>query len=134
MGLDPAVGGEVHGDAGGEEQQRDGKRACDPGELDASAEHEVVEDAEDEDEDGGLGEEGGAAAAGDDHQVEQGVGGRGVASRRGADEAQAGWILVGLGILGLEFTRGGVCCIFVKHNDAFVVLPTRMTEREGEVQ
>ena len=31
MGLDPAMGGEVHRDAGGEQHERDGKRAGDPG-------------------------------------------------------------------------------------------------------
>ena len=76
MGLHPAVGGEVHDDAGGEEAEGDGERANDPGELDAALEHEVVEDAEDEDEDGGLGEEGRAAAGGDEDELDEVLGGR----------------------------------------------------------
>ena len=71
MSLDPAVGTEVGGDAGGEEAERDGECADDPGELDASLEDEEVEDAEDEDEDGGLGEEAGAAASGDDDEFDE---------------------------------------------------------------
>lgn len=75
-GVQPALGSEVHSDAGSEEAEGDGERADDPGELDASLEHEVVEDAEDEDEDGGLSEEGRAAPAGDESQVKPAAGGR----------------------------------------------------------
>ena len=83
MRLDPAVGAEVHGDAGGEQAEGDGEGADDPGELDAALEHEVVEDAEDEDEDGGLGEEGRAAARGDDGEFDEG-------RRLGLDGASGG--------------------------------------------
>jgi len=76
MGFDPVVGGEVGGDAGGEEGERGADGQEDPGELDAALEHEVVEEAEDQDEHGGFGEEGGAATAGDDHEIEaRGAGG-----------------------------------------------------------
>ena len=80
MGFDPVVGGEVGGDAGGEEGEACADGEEDPGELDAALEHEVVEEAEDQDEHGCFGEEGGAAAAGDDQEIET----------RGADWA-FGW-------------------------------------------
>jgi len=70
MGFDPVVGGEVRGDAGGEEGERGADGEEDPSEFDAALEHEVVEEAEDQDEHGCFGEEGGAAASGDDHEVE----------------------------------------------------------------
>ncbi len=70
MGFDPVVGGEVRSDAGGEEGERGADGEENPGELDAALEHEVVEEAEDQDEHGCLGEEGRAAAAGDDQEVE----------------------------------------------------------------
>ena len=76
MRLDPVMGGEVRGDAGGEEGEAGADGKEDPGELDAAFEHEVVEEPEDQDEHGCFGEEGGAAAAGDDQEVEtrRGVG------------------------------------------------------------
>jgi hypothetical protein len=86
MGPDPALGGEVHGDAGGEEAEGDGEGAEDPGELDAALEHEVVEDAEDQDQDGGFGEEGRQAAAGDADQLECAVLAGGAGGRLGEDE------------------------------------------------
>jgi len=67
----PALGGEVRSDAGGEEAYGDEESADDPGELDAALEHEVVKDAEDEDEHGGFREEGGAAAGDDDGEVDE---------------------------------------------------------------
>jgi len=78
MGFDPVVGGEVGGDAGGEEGERGADGQEDPGELDAALEHEVVEEAEDQDEHGGFGEEGGAATAGDDQEIEARGAGRAI--------------------------------------------------------
>ena len=69
MRFGPAVSGEVCGDAGGEEGEAGADGKEDPGELDAALEHEVVEEAEDQDEDGGFGEEGRATTAGDDQEV-----------------------------------------------------------------
>ncbi len=74
MGFDPVVGGEVRGDAGGEEGEAGADGEEDPDELNAALEHEVVEEAEDQDEHGCLGEEGGAAARSDDQEVEMGRG------------------------------------------------------------
>lgn len=74
MSVLPAMGGEVRGDAGGEEADGDRESADDPGELDASFEHEVIEDTEDENEHGSLCKEGRAAAAGDEDQVDPAVG------------------------------------------------------------
>ncbi len=94
MRLDPAMGGEVHEDAGGEQADADAERADDPGELDAALEQAVVEDAEDEDEHGCLGKEGRAAARGDHQQVKQvrAEALSGLASRLGAgQEVEAGW-------------------------------------------
>ena len=76
MGFDPVVGGEVGGDAGGEQGKRGADGEEDPGEFDAALEHEVVEEAEDQDEHGGFCEEGRAAAAGDDGKLEQARGRR----------------------------------------------------------
>jgi len=72
MRFHPAVGGEVHNNAGGQEAERDGQCADDPGKLDAALEHEVVEDAEDQDQHGGFREEGGAAAGGYDGELKEG--------------------------------------------------------------
>jgi hypothetical protein len=69
-GFGPALGGKIRGDAGGEEPGGDSERADDPRQLDAALEHEVVQDAEDEDKDGGLRKEAGAAARGDEQQRE----------------------------------------------------------------
>ena len=77
VGFDPMVGDEIGGDAGGEEGERGADGKEDPGELDAALEHEVVEEAEDQDEHGCLGEEGGAAASGDDQEVGDARGGVG---------------------------------------------------------
>jgi hypothetical protein len=74
MSVLPAMSGEVCGDAGGEEADGDREGADDPGELDPSFEHEVIEDAEDEDEDGCLCKEGRATTAGDEDQFKPAVG------------------------------------------------------------
>lgn len=79
MRFGPAVSGEVRGDAGGEEGEAGADGKEDPGELDAALEHEVVEEAEDQDEHGGFCEEGRAAAAGDDDEVRATRGGVGCA-------------------------------------------------------
>jgi len=71
MSFDPAMGGEVHGDAGGEEADADAKGADDPAQFDAALEHEVVEDAEDQDKHGGFREESRAAAGGNDREIEE---------------------------------------------------------------
>lgn len=71
MGLDPAVRAEVHGDAGGEQEERDSQGTGDPGEFDSALEDEEVENAEDEDQHGRFGEEGRASPGGDDGQVKQ---------------------------------------------------------------
>ena len=89
MGLDPAMGGEVHGDAGGQQAERDGQRAGDPSEVDAALEDEEVEDAKDQDQHRRFGEERGAAPRGDDGQVEQRVGLGWRIGAAGGDEAQA---------------------------------------------
>ncbi len=68
----PAVGTKVQGDAGGQERDAEGESSGDPGELDAALEHEVVKQAEDQDQDGRLGEERGAAPAGDQDKIEDG--------------------------------------------------------------
>ena len=72
MRFHPAMGSEVHDDAGGQEAERDGESADDPGELDAAFEHEIVEDSEDQDQHSGLCEEGGAAAGRDDGELKEG--------------------------------------------------------------
>ena len=92
MGFDPVVGGEVRGDAGGEEGERGADGEEDPRELDAALEHEVVEEAEDQDEHGCFGEEGGAAASGDDQEVEMG---RGVGCAVGRDRRHQAEIVGG---------------------------------------
>lgn len=97
MCLDPAMGGEVHGDAGGKQKNRDGQRAGDPGEFDAALEDEEVEDTEDEDEHRRFGEEGRAAPRGDDGQVEQRVGLAGGIAAAGWDQAEACGVLDGVG-------------------------------------
>ena len=57
MRLDPAMGGEVHGDAGGEETDADGQGGDDPVKLDMAFEETEIEDAEDQDEDSSFREE-----------------------------------------------------------------------------
>jgi hypothetical protein len=120
------MGGEVHGDAGGEQAEGDGESAHDPRKLDASFEHEVVEDAEDENEHGGLCKEGRAAPTGDEDEIEP-------AWRR---------VLVrGFGF-GLRSCEVNACrdvaewggALVVKHKKTFVLSASRMAEAEGEVQ
>ena len=101
MGLDPAMGGEVHGDAGGKQEERDGQCAGDPSEVDAVLEDEEVEDAEDENEHRCFGEERGATPGGDEGQIEQRVG------------LAGGWLAEGIGAAGSNQAeacgvRGGV--------------------------
>jgi hypothetical protein len=114
MRLDPAMGAEVHGDAGAEQAEGDGERSDDPIEIDAALEDEEVQDAEDEHEHGRLGEECGATPSGDHRQVEE----RGWLSRgrllRRRNEAQAGGVLGWVSGLWRE-DGWGVWCVFVKH-------------------
>lgn len=65
----PAAGTELCGDAGGKQKDADGEGAGDPAAFDPALEHEKVENAEDEDEDGSLCEEGRATAGGDGEQL-----------------------------------------------------------------
>ena len=69
VGGEPAAGGELGRDAGGEQQEADGEGADDPAELHPALEHEPVEQGQDEDQHCCLGEEGGAAMGGDRDQV-----------------------------------------------------------------
>ena len=62
MGLNPAMGGEVHGDAGGEKAQTDCQCSDDPVELDMAFEEAEIEDAEDQHQNGCFREEGRTAA------------------------------------------------------------------------
>lgn len=71
MSLNPNMGGEVRCDAESEEAQADSECTDDPAELDASLQHEEVEDAEDEHKHGCFGEERRAAPGSDDCQIEQ---------------------------------------------------------------
>ena len=63
MGAEPAAGGDVSEDAGGEQGDGGEEDAGDPGQFEVAAGEEAVED-EDEDQDGGFGEEGGRAVGG----------------------------------------------------------------------
>lgn len=58
MTPEPAARTEVRGDAGGEQAERDGEGAAHPGEFDLAVEHEEVQNAEDEDQNGCLCKEG----------------------------------------------------------------------------
>ena len=71
MSLNPDMSGEVCCDAESEQAQADGECADDPTELDASLQHEEVEDAEDEHKHRGFCEECRAAPCSDDCQIEQ---------------------------------------------------------------
>lgn len=90
MRLDPAVGGKVHGDAGGEEADADAEGTDDPAQLDAALEHEVVEDAEDQDKHGGFREESRAAAGGDDREIEETGAGSDVVAGGSRHQTQVG--------------------------------------------
>jgi len=67
----PALGSEVHGDAGREQTDRDGEGTSDPGELDAAAQQAEIEDAEDEHENGSFRKEGRTTARNDQEQIER---------------------------------------------------------------
>ena len=88
-------------------------------------EDQEVEDAEDQDKDGCLGEEAGAATSGDDGEVEEGRGGDGCSGAlEFSYEGEAGWVLRGVLVwMGGDF---GAQYIFVKHKHAFVVPDTRV--------
>ena len=98
MCLNPAMGAKVHGDAGGEQNERDAERTGNPFDLDAALQDEEVQDAEDEHQDRRLGEEGRTASARDDSQNEQRgrlADGTSLARR---NEAQACWVWYGSGV------------------------------------
>jgi len=69
MGFEPAARGELGRNAGGEQQKADREGAEDPVDLHAALEHEAVEQGEDEDQDGGLGEEARTAMGADGDEV-----------------------------------------------------------------
>ena len=72
MDFEPAVRGELGGDAGGEQQEADREGAEDPTGFQMSLEHEPVEQGQDKNEDRCLGEEGRAAMRGDGDQIDEG--------------------------------------------------------------
>lgn len=116
MTPEPATRAEVRGDAGGEEAEGDGKCAAYPAEFDLATQHKEIQHAEDEDQDGCLCKEGRAAAGGDGKELGKGpVCCDFALRRRHEDEAR-------FGAFGTFFSGQNVCCIFVKHTQAFVVL------------
>ena len=72
MTLEPAAGGELRRDAGGQEHEADGEGADDPTKLHAAFEHEPVQQGQDEDQDRCFGEESRTAMRGDGDQVDEG--------------------------------------------------------------
>ena len=72
MRSNPALSGEIHEGAGGKQGKADEERTSDPGKPDATFEHEIVEDAEDQHEDGCLREERGAAPREDQQKARGG--------------------------------------------------------------
>lgn len=128
MSPDPAMGTDVRDNAGSEEADGEGEGGAQPAELDAALDQEEVEDAEDEDQNGGLGKEGRAAAGGDGDQIEV----RGSARRRG--ETRGGFgneVEVGDGL------RREVYCgrsIGLKHNDDLVSTYPRIARGGVNVQ
>ena len=69
MALKPAPGREVRGDAGGQQHEAEGDGDDDPARFEMPLEHEAVEQGEDEDQDGGLGEEARTAMGADGDEV-----------------------------------------------------------------
>jgi len=70
MTPEPATGDELGEDAGRKQDQADGKGADDPVEFHSSLKHEPVEQGQDQDQNGCLGKERGAAMCGDGDQIE----------------------------------------------------------------
>ena len=75
MCLDPAMGTEIHQNAGGKQPKRDRQSTHNPGQLDAAFEHEIVKNPKHQDQDGGLCKKGGAPASRDRQKVGQGPSG-----------------------------------------------------------
>ena len=92
MTVEPAAGGEVGGDAGGQQREADGEGAYDPVEFHAALEHEPVEQGQDKDEHRCFGEEGGAAVGGDRDQIEERGGFFWRSSASGVEPARVGWM------------------------------------------
>ena len=75
MGFEPAAGGELGRNAGGEKDEADGEGADDPADLHAALEHEPVEQGQHEDEHGRLGKERRAAMGRDGDEIDERGGG-----------------------------------------------------------
>jgi len=89
--FEPAARGEVGGNAGDEQEGADGEGADHPAGLEASLEHEAVEQGEHQDQNGGFGEEGAAAVCGDGEEIEEGgwsLAGGASAARWNEDQAR----------------------------------------------
>ena len=121
MCLNPAMGAEIHGDAGAKQAERDGQRSGDPAHIDAPFEDEEVQDAKDNHEHSRLSKEGGAATRGDYRQIEQWrrlTGGLPLWKHHQTEASRVlGWVT--------ELRRNGggwICCIFVKHKRGLVKL------------
>lgn len=82
MGFDPAMGGEVHGNARGEEAEADRQCSDDPVQLDTAFEEAEIKDAKDQDKNGRFGEESRTATRGNDQQIEERRGGWGFRGKR----------------------------------------------------
>ena len=91
MGFEPAAGGELGRDAGGEKDEADGEGADDPADLHAALEHEPVEQGQHEDEHGRFGKEGRAAMRGDGDEVDERGGGLLRASVSACGEQDKTW-------------------------------------------
>jgi len=75
MRFEPAAGGEVGGDAGGQQEEADGDSGEDPTGSQASLRDEAVEQRQDEHKDGGFGKEGAAAMGRDGDEIDDTGGG-----------------------------------------------------------
>ena len=91
MTLEPAAGGKLCCDAGGQEHEADGEGADDPTDLHASLEHEPVEQGQHEDEHSRLGKKGRAAMGGDGDEVDERGGGLLRASVSACGEQDKTW-------------------------------------------
>lgn len=77
MSAEPAAGGDIGEDGGGEQRKGGDKDAQNPGEFDAAPGEQAVEDAEDEDQDGGFGKKSSAAMGGGGEEVGEEAGAAG---------------------------------------------------------
>src|SRR5580704_7822237 len=116
MRLNPAMGGKVHQDRDGQQDEGDRQRAHDPLKFDPALEHQVVENTEDEHEHGGLGEKCRAAPGHNCNEVEvhSRLSGHGTRQRE----------MDGAGRIGDD--RSGACCgaskSIVKHKTPYLRL------------